>query len=49
MFGATNMVKNSDTEKYAYSDYGIAFDGKSECNFGNGYDRNVIIFGFWCC
>ena len=29
-FGATNIVKNSDKEKHVYSDYGIAFDGKSE-------------------
>ena len=28
--GATNIVKNSDTERYVYSVYGIAFDGKGE-------------------
>ena len=27
------------------SDYGIAFDGKGEWNFGNDFARNVIIFG----
>ena len=28
MFGATNIVKNSNKEKYVYTGYGIAFDGK---------------------
>ena len=28
LFGATNIVKNSDKSKYVYSGYGIAFDGK---------------------
>ena len=44
-FGATNIVKNSDKEKWVNSGYGIAFDGNGEWNFGNGYARNVIIFG----
>ena len=26
LFGATNIVKNSDKEKYVYSGYGITFD-----------------------
>ena len=29
LFGATNVVKNSDKEKYVYGGYGIAFGGKS--------------------
>ena len=45
MLGATNIVKNSDKEKYVYNDYEIAFDGKGEWSFGNDYARNVIIFG----
>ena len=45
LFGATNIVKNSDKEKYVYSRYIIVFDGKGEWSFGNGYARNVIIFG----
>ena len=45
LFGATNTVRNSDKEKYTYSDYGIAFDRKGECNFGNGYVRSVTVFG----
>ena len=44
LFGATNIVKSSDKEKYVYSGYGIAFDGKGELRFGNNYARNVIIF-----
>ena len=45
MFGATNLVKNTDKEKYVYNGYGIAFDGKGEWSFGNDYAGNVIIFG----
>ena len=30
LFGATSIVKNSDKEKYVYSGYGVAFDGKGE-------------------
>ena len=44
LFGATNIVKNSDKEKYVYSGYGVAFDGKCEWSFGNYYAKNVIIF-----
>ena len=43
----TNIVKNSDNEKY--SGYGIAFDGKGEWNFGNDFARNVVIFGVNNC
>ena len=28
-----------------YSEYGTAFDGKSEWNLGSGFARNVLIFG----
>ena len=45
MFGATNIVKNSDKENYVYRWYGIAFDGKDEWSFGNYSARNVIILG----
>ena len=45
LFGATNIVKNSDKEKYVHSVYGITFDGKGSWSFGNAYARNVIIFG----
>ena len=45
LFGATSIVKNSDKEKWVYSAYGIAFDGKVEWSFVNDYARNVTIFG----
>ena len=41
----TDIVKNSDKEKYVYSGYGIAFDGEIEWSFDNDYARNIIIFG----
>ena len=34
LFGATNIIKNSDKEKYVYRGDGIAFDGKGEWSFG---------------
>ena len=37
-------MKNSDKDKYVYSAYGIAFDGKDEWSFGNDYATNVTIF-----
>ena len=45
LFGATNIIKNNDKEKYVFSGYGIVFDGKGGWSFGNDYARNVIIFG----
>ena len=45
LFVATNTVKNSEKEKWVYSDYGIAFYGAGLWSFGNGFARNVIIFG----
>ena len=44
LFGATNIVKNSDKEKYVYSGYGIKFDSASSWSFDNDFARNVIIF-----
>ena len=45
LFGATSIAKNSNKEKWVYSAYGIAFDGKGEWSFGNDNAKNVIIFG----
>ena len=45
LFGATNVVKNSDKEKYLYSGYGITFDSRDSWSFDNDFARNVIIFG----
>ena len=45
LFGATDIVKNSDKEKYINSGYGIEFDGKVKWSFGNDDARNVMTFG----
>ena len=42
LFGAGNIVKNSDKEKYLYSGSGITFDSD---NFDNDTARNVLAFG----
>ena len=44
-FGATNILKNSDKEKYVYSGYEITFDSEGSWSFDNDLTRNVIIFG----
>ena len=44
MFGITNVVKNSDKEKWVYCGYEIAFDGAGSWNIGNVDARNVVIF-----
>ena len=41
---ATNMVKNSDKEKYVYSGCGITFASAASWSFDNDFARNVIIF-----
>ena len=43
LFGATNIVKNIDKEKYVYSGYVITFDSAGLCNFDNDFTRNVIL------
>ena len=45
LFVATNIVKNSDKEKYVYSGYGITFSSRVSWSFDNGTARNFIIFG----
>ena len=45
LFGATNIVKISDKEKYMYSGYGITFDSAGFWNFDNDTAKNVIING----
>ena len=44
LVGATNIVKNSDKEKYVYSGCAITFDSGGSWSFDNGTGRNVIIF-----
>ena len=44
-FGVVSLTKHVDIGQYKYSRYGIGFDRKGEFSFGNGFGRNVIIFG----
>ena len=43
LFGAVSLSKHSD--QYIYSGYSTGFDRKGNFSFGNGFGRNVIIFG----
>ena len=46
LFGADNLTKNTDIDKYRYSGYGIGFDRRSSFSFpGGGFGQNVLIFG----
>ena len=46
LFAATNVVKNSDKQKYVYIGYGVAFNTMDSSSFDNDTARNVIIFHF---
>ena len=42
LFGAVNLTKNADIDKYEYSSYGIGFDRKTVFSFpSDGFDQNV--------
>ena len=45
LFGATNIVKNRNKEKYVDSVYRITFNITYWRSFGNDTARNVMIFG----
>ena len=45
LFGAVKLTKNPGVDEYKYPGYGVGFDRKGQFSFGNGYGRNVIIFG----
>ena len=46
LFGALNLTKNADIDKYGYSGYGIGFDRRSSFSFpGGGFGKNVRICG----
>ena len=46
LFGAVNLTKNADIDKYGYSSYGIGFDGRSSFSFPGGkFGQNVLVFG----
>ena len=46
LFGATSVVKNSDREKYVYTDCGITTDISGSWSFDNDNAKNVTIVGF---
>ena len=45
MFGATNIVENSNKGKWVYSGNGITFDRLGSWHFGNDFATNEIILG----
>ena len=45
LVGAVSSTKHIDIDQYKHSGHGIGFDRKREFLFGNGFSRNVIIFG----
>ena len=45
MFEAVTLTRNADINLYKYLGYGLGFDRKGQFSFGNGFGRNVIIFG----
>ena len=45
LFGASNIVKNSNKEKYVYSWYGMTFYCAVSWSFGNDTARNAMNFG----
>ena len=44
LFGAINIVKDGDKEKYVYGTYGMAFNEKGLWTLNDGFARNAIIF-----
>ena len=44
LFEATDVVRNSDKEKYVYSGYEITFESAGSWGFDNDFARNIIIF-----
>ena len=43
LFGAVNLTKNADIDKYGYFGYGIGFDRRSSFSFqGGGFGQNVL-------
>ena len=44
LFGATDIVKYSDKNKWIYSGYGIVFDESGFWSFGNNFARYAIFF-----
>ena len=42
LFGATNVVKDSDKEKWMYSGHGIVFAGIDSQHFGNDFAGRML-------
>ena len=49
LFGAAELTKNADIDKYGYPGYGIGFDRHGTFSFDNGVGKNVTIFGADMC
>ena len=48
LFGAVNLAKNSDINKFGYTGYGIGFDRGTTFSFPSGrFGHNVLIFGWY--
>ena len=47
LFGATNIVKTSDKEKYVYSGYKMTFDNAGFWSFRNSTAKIAIIFSVY--
>ena len=45
LFRPTNIVKNSDKEKYVYSGYGMKLDNAGSQSFDNNFAKNIILLG----
>ena len=46
LFGGVKLTKNTDPDKYSYSDYGLGFDTRGYHSLPDGnVAKNVIIFG----
>ena len=42
LFGATNIIKVSDLEKFSYSVYGITFDSGGSWNFNKDFHGALV-------
>ena len=45
LFGVFSLTKHAVTEQQKYFGYGIGFDRKGTYLFGNGFGKNILIFG----
>ena len=45
LFGAFSLAKNTNIDQYKYFVFCIGFGWKGTFSFGNGFGKNVIIFG----